>query len=247
MAYSVLKIPKRLIKWVLYKKGYTIVNVDEQYLEKILKNLDFSIVFDVGANEGQFARSLRYHGYTGRILSFEPTSKAHKELAFNAKFDSKWEVYTRVALGSENSVAYINIAGNSGLSSSLLPMKKAHTSAAPSSAFIGSEEVPVLALDDIYEAYIKNHDRILLKLDVQGYEEEVLRGAKSFIGRVQAIKIELSTASLYEGDKDFKYYIALLSGQGFELWDVETGFRDPTSGRLLQFDALFVKSDYKCS
>ena len=86
-----------------------------------LQKFEINLILDVGANQGQFASEIRQCGYAGRIVSFEPLSKAHDKLIQASDGDTKWEVYPRCALGDHNGEVEINIAGNSE-SSSILPM-----------------------------------------------------------------------------------------------------------------------------
>lgn len=104
-----------------------------------LKRFDIDLVFDVGANAGQFASELRDIGYAGEIVSFEPLSAASLSLSARAADDSKWHVHQRGAIGDFDGEIEINISGNS-VSSSVLPMTEAHSSASIKSAYVGSEK-----------------------------------------------------------------------------------------------------------
>src|SRR5271163_4949912 len=80
-------------------------------------------MLDVGANSGQFARELRREGYAGTIVSFEPLSQAHADLARAASRDSHWTVMPRMALGDAAGRAAINVSRNLA-SSSLLAVER---------------------------------------------------------------------------------------------------------------------------
>jgi FkbM family methyltransferase len=86
------------------------------------------LLFDVGANTGQFAMQVREQGFAGRIVSFEPLPEAHAGLVRNARGDAKWIVHERVALGAAPGDVRINVAANS-VSSSILPMLDAPAAA----------------------------------------------------------------------------------------------------------------------
>ena len=87
----------------------------------MLKAHEVNLVFDIGANAGQFAQSLRELGYRGRIVSFEPQSEAREQLERAASVDPLWEVAPKAAIGPEDGEIELNLAANS-ISSSLLPM-----------------------------------------------------------------------------------------------------------------------------
>lgn len=201
-------------------------------------NID--MIIDVGANDGGYGRMLRNGGYLGQILSFEPLSDTHKKLQQAAADDSNWHIAERQAIGSHDGEIKINLAGNT-TSSSILPMNSAHVEAAPHSKYIGSELVPIRRLDSIEHKCIENSKAILLKIDTQGYEIEVLRGAENTLKRVVGAQIELSLTPLYTGQALYRNIIDHMSAHGFSLWGVLPGFTDPVSGRMLQMDGVFYK------
>jgi len=206
---------------------------------KLLASERIDTVLDVGANAGQFAESIRLSGYGGRIVSFEPLSKAFSKLERRVARDPAWEA-RRVALGEADGTGEINIAANSW-SSSLLPMGQRHLDSAPDSAYVGRETVPMARLDSIWDEVVAGAERPWLKLDVQGYEMHVLAGAGERIGAVRVVQAELELVSLYEGDVPWRELVDWLTGRGFALAGLEPGFEDPQTGRMLQFDGIFVR------
>lgn len=81
----------------------------------------------------------------------------------------------------------------------------------------------------------------MLKIDVQGYEEQVLLGIQKYIKDIQIIKLECSLVSLYEKDKTFEFYFDWMKELGYTLYDIEPGHANIKKGQLLQFDAVFVR------
>lgn len=197
------------------------------------------VILDVGANDGGFARMARAFGYEGDIVSFEPGEQAQRRLAGSAAGDSRWFVEC-IAIGSQNTDQALNIAANEGASSSFLPMLPAHTSAAPNSAYVGREVVPVRRLDDWHAQHGRQWDRLALKVDTQGFERQVLDGAQGILANIVAIQIELSLAPLYAGAWDWDQALGWLSSNGFTMAAVVPGFYDEEAGRMLQFDGVFI-------
>lgn len=194
---------------------------------------------DVGANDGLYAASLRDAGYHGRIISFEPQSAEYARLAARAADDPAWET-RNVALSAAQGSAVLHLAGNSS-SSSLLEMGDLHAATAPESRYVGEEVVPIARLDSAIPDTALREERGYLKIDVQGSELDVLRGAGDLLDRIDAVEVELSLARLYEGAPLFPEVLAYLESQGFVLLWLEPVFSDPATGRLLQLDGVFAR------
>jgi FkbM family methyltransferase len=205
-----------------------------------LRKFGIDLVLDVGANQGQFAADIRRRGYGGKIVSFEPLSEAHGKLLTASAGDGQWEIFSRCALGDHDGEAEINIAGNS-VSSSILPMLEAHKNAAPESAYQGKEVVSVKTLDVVADPYLKNARAPFLKIDTQGFEWQVLDGARATLPQIRGILLELSMVPLYEGQHLWQEMKARLEAEGFVFWAFETIFSDPLDGRTLQVDGVFFR------
>lgn len=216
-------------------------NDESLRVAKMLASRGVDVVFDVGANVGQYATFLRRGGYGGRIVSFEPLTSAHGQLKAASRQDALWEVGPQAALGAEDGQIEINVAGNS-VSSSALPMLESHAASAPDSGYVSTESVAVRRLDTLAAAYLRDDSVPFLKIDTQGYEDRVLAGAAQLLPRVAGVQLELSLTPLYEGQLLFDAMLARLTSQGFELWSLWPGFTDPTTGRMLQVDAVLMRA-----
>jgi FkbM family methyltransferase len=237
---------KRLIRESLYRAGWNVRRVDpaKSELAQLVRQLfvhQIDVVFDVGANTGQFAEELRHAGFLGRIVSFEASASAHSTLIARVRHDAKWIIAPRIALGDHKGTTTLNLAGNS-VSSSVLHMLPSHLNADPKSRYVGSESVNLRTLDDVGMTFVSPIDRIFLKLDVQGFEHKVLQGARLFLAQVQGMQIELSLVPLYEGERLFHPMLHDMEEYGYDLWSLVPGFADPATGRLLQLDAIFFKA-----
>lgn len=198
------------------------------------------VVLDVGANVGQYARSLLRMGYRGRIVSFEPSAGARLKLSANARGVPGWQVVP-LGLGDFDGQSTLHIAGNSQ-SSSLLDMLPRHVQAAPDSAYVSTELIEVRRLDSIFTTYCRAGDRCFLKLDVQGFEQAVLRGARDSLARCIGVQLEMSFVPLYVGEATLTDMLEIMSDLGYSLMSLENGFADPASGRLLQVDGVFYRN-----
>lgn len=200
-----------------------------------------NLIFDVGANIGQFGKSLREGGYRGRIISFEPLSSARNLLLAVSDKDADWEVATCAAIGDEDGEIDIHIAGNSA-SSSVLDMLDTHSNAAPESRYIGAERVPLRRLDTLALDYLRPDSIPFLKIDTQGYEDRVLRGAGELLGRIHGLQLEISLVPLYDDQVLMDELMGKVKAMGFNLWAIRPVFFDRSTGRLLQIDATFFRS-----
>jgi FkbM family methyltransferase len=210
-------------------------------LARTLAHQRVDTVLDVGANEGQYARLLRELGFAGRIVSFEPCAIAYKRLQEAARADASWVLAPRGAIGDREGHIRLNRTSNGGQSSSVLPMLETHRRAAPDASPAGSEIVPISRLDHAVNGLLAGARRIFLKIDVQGYEAQVLRGAGDVLARIVGAQIELSLVPLYDGQALFPELFDLMRGSGFTIWGLVPGLVDNSSGRLLQTDVVFFR------
>lgn len=207
---------------------------------KALEVAGINVVFDIGANEGQFAREIRENGYTGKIISFEPLSTARRTLCTFASEDPTWEVHDQSAIGDQDGEIEIHIAGNS-VSSSVLPMLESHSSAAVGSAYVDSECVPISRLDSVARNYVTPESKLFIKIDTQGFEWQVLEGAYETLQQSCGVLCELSLVPLYDGQRLWRDIIDRLDAEGFTLWALQKGFTDPRTGQSLQMDGIFLR------
>lgn len=209
-------------------------------LLRALRHGSIDTVLDIGANVGQFARLLRASGFGGTIISVEPLVDAYVQLERRARRDKKWHTI-HSAVGFERGTAQINVSANS-YSSSLLTMTREHQDVAPKSRVIGTQEVEVVTVADLVTALGVAPERTLLKVDTQGYEQQVIDGAGPLIDAFAAVQLELSFVELYEGQPLCSDLVADLAAHGLPVWALDVGISDGY-GRLLQCDVLFLRSN----
>jgi FkbM family methyltransferase len=204
----------------------------------LLRGRQISLVLDVGANAGQYGISLRRKvGYQGRIISFEPLSDAFTSLQRTAAGDALWEC-CNVALGEHDETSEINISANSW-SSSLLPVSATTVEIEPSISYIGKQTVSVRRLDQILEKIARPNDRIFLKIDTQGYEMRVLKGALGVIDRFELIQVETAFFEAYHGETLVGDMIKFFDYLGYKIVSMDPGWQNSATGDLLEADIIF--------
>jgi FkbM family methyltransferase len=223
-----------------YVKGIPTQPREEDYRRvRLLASREVDLILDVGANVGQYALRTRSAGYRGQIVSFEPLSSAYAELSARAAADTAWDCRNQ-ALGSSAGRAELHVARNS-YSSSLLEIDDRQLKSAPDSRYVRTESVSVVALDSVWDELVRDAQRPYLKLDVQGFELEALRGAERSLSKLAGVEAELSLAPLYEGAPSYREVIEHLESAGFRLAGLDPEFFDPESAELLQAQGTFVR------
>jgi FkbM family methyltransferase len=163
-------------------------------LEQIIKKYNFTPcgVIHVGAHHGQEYPLYKKLGFE-KIIMFEPVPHSFDQMMLNT--DGKVEAY-QCALGNENKKIMMNIEyANQGQSSSILK-PKLHLTQYPHIKFDELQyEVDMCRLDDLA---IETHFCNFLNIDVQGYELEVLKGAKETLKTIDFIITEVNNDEVYE-------------------------------------------------
>jgi FkbM family methyltransferase len=210
-------------------------------LLRFIRERNVTVLLDIGANLGQYAFALRDLGFEGRIISFEPLEEQFKLLEKEGLHDQRWECH-KFAIGEEEKDITIRISANSE-SSSILPMLDLHLEACPSSAYIKEQPAKIKRLDMFLPQTIDESDRLMIKIDVQGYELKALKGAGKFLSRVEVIDIELSLVPLYDGQPLFLEIMSFFEENGFVPVSIQNAFTDPRNDHALQVDAIFLRRE----
>jgi FkbM family methyltransferase len=201
------------------------------------RGLSPATVIDVGANAGQFARAAAEVFPGCRVISFEPLPEAADAFEQNLADCADVELRRTAVGASAGSVAFH--PHEYSLASSVL----ARDPEASDEAWTGERapiDVPVVRLDDAVDLTAVEAP-LLLKLDVQGYEAEVLSGAQQVLQRCDAVLVELALVRAYTGQPLAAELIALLAGQGWRL-DAVLDVRSDRTGQIAELDALFTPS-----
>lgn len=203
---------------------------------KLLELLDPATVIDVGAHTGQFALATSSACPRASLVSFEPQPDA--ATTYRKAVTRRAELI-EVALGQSAGTARMHISRASD-SSSLLNPSQAQIHHFPGTDVVGTLDVAVKTLDSALAN--RTFDApILLKIDVQGTEIDVLRGAHTFLQLVDWVYVELSMVELYESQHLAPDVIAELRGMGFNLSGVYN-LQTALNGLALQADFLFARS-----
>jgi FkbM family methyltransferase len=215
-------------------------------LTELLRELQVTCVVDVGAHHGEFGLLLRGNGYTGRIVSFEPVSRSFTELGKRRAADRRWDAY-QVALGERDGTADMNVTRHTPYSSLLEPLAATPPGRSANLENLmkvdSVETVQMRRLDSIFATWIGDprSSRVFLKLDTQGYDSLVLRGAAACLDRVVGVQTEVAVIPSYAGMTSYKQAIAGLERLGFELSGLFPVTHDSRM-RAVELDCLMVRT-----
>lgn len=201
----------------------------------------FATIVDIGANRGQFALAARQWAPRAQVISFEPLPGPAG--VFRSVFAGDQQVVLyEAAIGPQAERQAMHISARDD-SSSLLPISGLQSKIFPGTAEIATFEVRVSPL----EAFVRRQEikpPAMLKLDVQGYEYEALRGCESLLAAFDLVYCECSFVELYGGQKLAADVIEWLGTKGFRLVGVFNPAYDAL-GQAVQADFLFQRAGLK--
>ncbi len=210
---------------------------------RILARMKFVVgeigtVIDAGANIGQFARAASSAYPDAAVISFEPLPDVAEKLRSNLRDVQQHEVY-EMALGNEDGSTTFRRASEDGQSSSILPFITREESLISGVTEIEQLEVKIAKLDTVFTGR-SLVSPVCLKLDLQGYELEALKGATELLGKCDYVLVETVLERSYEGEPHFVDIVKFL-----ERFDMTCrsllGAEENDRGQIAQVDALFVR------
>jgi FkbM family methyltransferase len=216
------------------------------HLRDLFARLAVDCVLDVGANRGQYGRFLRAEvGYAGQIVSFEPQSAALRELETRARSDSLWKVFG-LALGAASGQLPLNVMEESAFTSFLAPDPSAVPTLAHLNSVVQVETVQVKRLDDMIDEIkgVCDSHNFYLKLDTQGYDLEVLRGATATLGSIAALQTEVSVLPIYRHMPNWLTSLQVLKEYSFDVTGLYPVSQDPNL-RVVEFDCVAINAAFR--
>lgn len=217
---------------------------EQQQLRKLFNYLEVDCVFDIGANEGQYAEMLRRKvGYQGLIISFEPIPRAAEIIRQKSIRDPKW-VLVQGAVSDMDGEQQFNIMNDSQFSSLSKPRHDEVGIFANMNKIQQSITVQTELLETAWRRLKAEHgfSRPFLKMDTQGFDYKIVQAGQSVIRNFVGLQSELAIRKLYADSIDFRDSIALYEQSGFSM----TAFVQNNEGvfpRLLESDCIMIRSD----
>lgn len=240
-------LPQRL-RWYIKSK----LGLGRALLHSELNNINFSVgsryILDVGANRGGFASDILLRAPLAEVHCFEPNTKVFPLLKEKCK---KLGLFRNKPRAIANAIALGSSCGDEELiitefhpASSFLPVSEACVKGWPNVDFTEKEKitVSVTTLEKYAEEQCLGEVK-LLKIDVQGFEMEVLKGAGTLLESIEYILLEVQFMPLYIGAPEWTELVKYLYEHGFSPENMG-GFCLDSSGKLLQADILFKNTKF---
>lgn len=208
-----------------------------------LRSTGIRTIIDVGANTGQFAREASKYFAKAEIFCFEPLLAPFRELQqWAASQDGRVHVFN-LALAEISGEGSFRLHSDHSTSSSFLETTPLNEHYYPSMRVQETVAVTMKTLDEALSTDLARMKApILLKLDVQGYEDRVLRGGAQVLSRASACLLEVNLDGLYKNQASFGVLVSILYAAGYRYCgNLDQIYAD--DGHVIFGDALFVKTN----
>lgn len=235
--------PKRVVQLALERLGYRLVprNRDSFSFRHFMGQLPIRTVIDIGANKGATCAEWLEAYPAARVHAVEALERYQAELnAVAACSGGRMQVWQYAASDEAGEVTFLEHADHPS-SSSLLRSSSASHGLMPFTKVERGHQVEAIPIDALFAREgIDLPDGVLMKLDVQGAEAKVLRGARQTLQKTLAVVVEVNLLPLYEGQASFEDLLTILREAGLEFSGVLEQFHGQND-RAVYFDAVFLR------
>lgn len=241
--FSVWLRTSKLIKLILlyWDKINSLMKVpflrsESSFIKLIIEN-DIDVVFDIGANIGQFVSLLKAGGFKGRVISLEPDETTFKILHSNFG-EYKNVILLNFGLDVKSGEKLLNISPDGGLSSSFLSLSS-HLET--DHRYTGAKLIKTITLNNIIDSYVNPSEKIFLKLDIQGYEGIILNELNLSAFNIVGFRLESSNIEIYQDAWTLGQIVTWIEKNGFRCSQIIEGDKDNSIPKW--FDVIAFKKD----
>jgi FkbM family methyltransferase len=241
---------KRLIKSAFQNLGYDVQRINvpppgskyrplgdfAMFLDDVrARGLAPTVILDVGANVGDWTRMALAVFPTAQFLLIEPQFETRESLdRVCSEFPNvSWVL---AAAGAANDHRYLNVGGDLGVSSFFPRVDEAVVQAGK------QRQVEIITVDNLLKSRGMRAPE-LVKMDIQGFEIEALKGSQTLFGKTELFVLEASLYPFYETMPIVSELVAFMHTRGYELYDIPGYFRRPLDGAVGQLDLAFARQD----
>jgi FkbM family methyltransferase len=231
-----MKIIKQIIVNIIHFLGYDATRISKDYNRNFLglNNLPIKSIIDIGANRGQFAREAIKVFPNAHIYCFEPGEKAYRDLIKWADAQNGKVTVYKIALGEEEKdLTFYEYSDNDEGSSFLKIVNPVS---------LKTTTMHQVTLDSfISQSSLLLEPEILIKIDTQGYDDRVIKGAQQILSKSLACIVEVIYDREYQDQGSFKSIFSLLNESGFEFMGNKEQHLS-RNGNLMWSDSVFIKN-----
>lgn len=234
----------RMIKWWANYFGFVYVGRNKIPLTTLLgiKSKGINTVIDIGANKGQFSKLILKAFPNAIIYAFEPLPSAFNELnSWSKSLKSNQVITYNMAIGEKEGLVEMNFHSKFSPSSSILNTTIFNEEMYTMTQQQEKVHVQLNTLDKALEDKMNDLlEPVLIKIDVQGYEDRVLAGGEKVFSKAIGVILEVCLDSLYAEQAKFEHIVQVMSGFGFRYaGNLEQIYAN--DGHVVFFDAVFIK------
>ncbi len=198
------------------------------------RGIDFRYILDVGANLGEWTRLAKEVYPDSVFYMIEPLSEMEANLS-KICIDFPGTKYFSNAAGNKMGEHILTTWGDDLSGASCLKEENEYLMSLNKQRI-----VKIITIDSLIESGQINVPD-LVKLDVQGFELEALKGATKLFGYTEAFILETSLFEFTQGTPILSEVIKFMSERGYEIYDFPGFLRRPYDGALAQIDVCFAK------
>lgn len=240
-------VSKRLIRRALSKLGYEVRRVNtvtpgsSPDIWTWLRTCGgIKTILDIGANNGEFAEYLSSYFDASQTIAIEPLPSCVQQI-WERKGAIRDLIVHECALSDQEGHATL-YENEYAPASSLLAVSDISTTEFPQTARTRQEvNVAVRRLDDLIDPAALAAE-VLIKIDVQGLEDKVIRGGEAVFRRAKFVLIEMSFVPMYDGQPLFEEVHELLVNLGFRFGGIKNQIESPKTGQPLFMHCLYVNA-----
>ena len=226
-----------IIEKLLFFRGFSIIPSDgtiDFQREVLIKKFNIQRIIDVGVNEGQFSLLIRKYFKSIPITAFDPDPRIAESIK---TLNLKNHIFHNIGLGDKNEIMSFNLWPIEGGSSSFKTLSK-H---GEDWTYFKNSEIPNVDVEvKCLDSYDFLEDKIYLKIDVQGFEIEVLRGSLNLINdKIRIVEIEVPALEIYQDSSNLIQVHEFLTNNGFQLSSIHSS-RFHKIG-VADFDCIYYK------
>jgi FkbM family methyltransferase len=234
---------KNAIRDVVNRTGFDLVRLNKSPKKTLLgmAGYNFRTVIDVGANKGQFAKEISKFFPQAKLYCFEPLDAPFRTLSEWASQQGKRVQCYNTALGESKGEVTMHQHEDHSPSSSLLATTDTCHALYPQTRAEHLTTIQITTMDEALAEALPGMPRdILIKLDVQGFEDRVLLGGRHVLSQCRAVILEVCVEPLYQSQANFQIINNLLYEAGFKYaGNLDQAFG--ADGRVVFLDAVFVR------